>query len=210
MLRKIKVYGPLAKFLGWKEMEANCNSVAEAVQFLVVNWPDVEGHMAKQHYKVQVNDTVISEDEVQNMSGGDIQIMPVVGGAKFWKVILGAALIGLAFYTGGASLTWGATIPGVTPAYVTGFASTSMLGSAALYTGASLIASGIADMLAPPMPDMNNDPTRAFSFQGIQNSGRAGVAIPILFGEVFTGSIVINQGLDTTGPHEMAVASGGI
>jgi len=85
-----------------------------------------------------------------------------------------------------------------------------MLGSAALYTGASLIASGIADMFAPPMPEIDNDPTRAFSFQGIQNSGRAGVAIPILFGEVFTGSIVINQGLDTTGPHEIAVASGGI
>ena len=81
MLRKIKVYGPLAKFLGWKEMEANCNSVAEAVQFLVSNWPNVEGHMAKQHYKVQVDDTVIGEDEVQNMSGGDVQIMPVVGGA---------------------------------------------------------------------------------------------------------------------------------
>ena len=208
MLRKIKVYGPLAKFLGWKEMEANCNSVAEAVQFLVVNWPDVEGHMAKQHYKVQVNDTVISEDEVQNMSGGDIQIMPVVGGAKFWKVILGAALIGLAFYTGGATLTY-ANYVAASPA-ITGFTTTSMLGSAALYTGASLIASGIADMLAPPMPDIDNDPTRAFSFQGIQNSGRAGVAIPILFGEVFTGSIVINQGLDTTGPHEIAVASGGI
>ena len=202
MLRKIKVYGPLAKFLGWKEMEANCNSVAEAIQFLVSNWPDVEGHMAKQHYKVQVNDTVIGEDEVQNMSGGDIQIMPVVGGAKFWKVILGAALIGLSFGVGGFIAN-----PVTLQA---GFTGASFAGQVAFSVGASLISSSIADMFAPPMPDIDNDPTRAFSFQGIQNSGRAGVAIPILFGEVFTGSIVINQGLDTTGPHEMAVASGGI
>ena len=202
MLRKIKVYGPLAKFLGWKEMEANCNSVAEAIQFLVSNWPDVEGHMAKQYYKVQVNDTVIGEDEVQNMSGGDIQIMPVVGGAKLFKIILGIALIAMAF----------TLVPGATFS-VAGFKSVIAAGGiaqSALYVGAGLIASGIADMFAPPMPDIDNDPTRAFSFQGIQNSGRAGVPIPILFGELYTGSVVVNQGLDTTGPHEMAVASGGI
>lgn len=202
MLRKIKVYGPLAKFLGWKEMEADCNSVAEAVQFLISNWPDVEGHMAKQYYKVQVNDTVIGEDEVQNMSGGDIQIMPVVGGAKLFKIILGIALIALAF----------TMVPGAAFS-VAGFKSVIAAGGiaqSALYVGAGLIASGIADMFAPPMPDIDNDPTRAFSFQGVQNSGRAGVPIPILFGEIYTGSVVVNQGLDTTGPHEMAVASGGI
>jgi len=206
MKRKIKVYGTLSKFLGWKEMEANCNSAAEAVQFLVSNWPDVEKHMAKQYYKVQVNDTVIGEDEVQNMSGGDIQIMPVVGGAKLWKVILGAALIGMAFYTGGASLGWDS----LALANPTFGLTTTMLGKAALYSGGLLIASGIADMFAPPMPEIDNDPTRAFSFQGVQNSGRAGVCIPILLGEVYAGSVVINQSLDTTGPHEIAVASGGV
>lgn len=199
MLRKIKVYGPLAKFLGWKEMEADCNSVAEAVQFLVSNWPDVEGHMAKQYYKVQVNNTVIGEDEIQNMSGGDIQIMPVVGGAKLLKIILGIALIALSF----------TLVPGATFS-IAGFKSIVAAGglaSSALYLGAGLIASGIADMFAPPTPEIDNDPSRAFSFQGIQNSGRAGVPIPILFGEVYTGSVVVNQALDTTGPHEMALAA---
>ncbi len=204
MLRKIKVYGPLAKFLGWKEMEANCNSVAEAVQFLVSNWPDVEGHMAKQYYKVQVNDTVIGEDEIQNMSGGDIQIMPVVGGAKIWKIILGAALIGLSFGVGGFIANH------MTLSLSSGLGAGSFAAQAAFSIGASLIASGLADMFAPPTPEADNDPTRAFSFSGVQNSSRAGLAVPILFGEVYTGSIVINQDLDTTGPHEMAVASGGI
>ena len=199
MKRKIKVYGTLAKFLGWKEMEANCNSAAEAVQFLVSNWPAVEGHMARQHYKVQVNDTVIGEDEIQNMSGGDIQIMPVVGGARgALKTILGIALIVGSFF-----------IPG-------GTGTLAVLGKSLTYSkigmaiGVTLAAQGLGEMLAPPMPEIDNDPTRAFSFQGIQNSGRAGVAIPILFGEVYTGSVVINQSLDTTGAHEIAVASGGI
>jgi len=208
MKRKIKVYGTLSKFLGWKEMEANCNSAAEAVQFLVSNWPAVEGHMARQHYKVQVNETVIGEDEVQNMSGGDIQIMPVVGGAKLWKVILGAALIAAAFMAPGSSLVLSKAL--AAKGVAGSIASAGFITKSAIYIGASFIAAGIADMFAPPMPEIDNDPTRAFSFQGVQNSGRAGVAIPILFGEVFTGSVVVNQGLDTTGPHEIAVASGGI
>jgi len=76
--------------------------------------------------------------------------------------------------------------------------------------GVTLAAQGLSEMLAPPMPEADNDPTRAFSFNGIQQSSRAGVAIPILFGEVYTGSVVINQDLDTTGPHEIAVANGGV
>lgn len=198
MNRKIKVYGPLAKFLGWKEMEANCNSVAEAVQFLVSNWPNVEGHMAKQHYKVQVNKTVIGEDEIQNMSGGDIQILPVVVGSKgFFKTILGAALIFGSFF-----------IPGT--GTLAAFGQSLTYSKIAMTVGVTLAAQGLSEMLAPPMPEADNDPTRAFSFSGIQQSSRAGVAIPILFGEVYTGSIVINQDLDTTGPHEIAVANGGI
>ena len=204
MLRKIKVYGPLAKFLGWKEMEANCNSVAEAVQFLVSNWPDVEGHMAKQYYKVQVDDTVIGEDEIQNMSGGDIQITPVVGGASLLKSIVGIGLIAISFGVGGfiaAPMTLSAS---------TGLAAGSFAAQAAFAIGAGLLASGLSDMFAPPIPEADNDPTRAFSFSGVQNSSRAGLAVPILFGEVYTGSVVINQDLDTTGPHEMAVALGGM
>ena len=205
MRRKIKVYGPLAKFLGWKEMEANCNSVAEAIQFLISNWPDVEGHMAKQYYKVEVNNTAIDEDEVQRMSGGDIQITPVVGGAKFWKVLLGAALIAVSMGAGGF-IAAGKTVT----LKAGGIAAASTAAQVAFYAGAFFVTSVLSDMFAPSLPEQENDPTTAFSFQGIQNSGRAGVPIPILFGEVFTGSIVVNQGLNTTGPHETAITAGGI
>ena len=199
MNRKIKVYGPLAKFLGWKEIEANCNSVAEAVQFLVSNWPDVEGHMAKQHYKVEVNQTPIDESELQHVSGGDIKITPVVAGARgTLKTILGIALIVGSFF-----------IPGGTGTLAV-FGKSLTYSKIAMTIGVTLAAQGLSEMLAPPMPEADNDPTRAFSFNGIQQSSRAGVAIPILFGEVYTGSVVINQDLDTTGPHEIAVANGGV
>ena len=53
MLRKIKLYGKLAKFVGQRVLEADVHNAAEAVRFLVVNWPALEQHMADQYYKVE-------------------------------------------------------------------------------------------------------------------------------------------------------------
>jgi predicted phage tail protein len=41
MLRKIKLYGKLAKFIGHRVLEADVASAAEAVRFLLANWPEV-------------------------------------------------------------------------------------------------------------------------------------------------------------------------
>ena len=54
MLRKIKLYGELAKFLGQKTFEAEVHNAAQAIRFLVVNFPQLEAHMADRYYKVSV------------------------------------------------------------------------------------------------------------------------------------------------------------
>ena len=36
-----------------------------------------------------------------------------------------------------------------------------------------------------------------FSFSGIQNTSRAGVAVPVVYGEIITGSVTISAGVDT-------------
>ena len=41
------------------------------------------------------------------------------------------------------------------------------------------------------------DPRISFSFSGVQNTDRAGTSIPLCFGEVTTGSVVISAGIDT-------------
>ena len=45
MLRKLKLYGELAKFVGHKEFEIQVDSLAKAVSFLVNNFPQVEKYM---------------------------------------------------------------------------------------------------------------------------------------------------------------------
>ena len=82
MLRKIKLYGELAKFLGQKTFEAEVNNAAQAIRFLVVNFPQLEAHMADKYYKIAVNNWEIGEEELHYPNGQeDIKIIPVVGGA---------------------------------------------------------------------------------------------------------------------------------
>jgi predicted phage tail protein len=42
MLRKIKLYGKIAKFIGHRVLEADVATAAEAVRFLLANWPELE------------------------------------------------------------------------------------------------------------------------------------------------------------------------
>jgi len=67
--------------------------------------------------------------------------------------------------------------------------------------GVALALSGVSDMLIPKQktPDFSSeqDPRISFKFSGIQNTSRAGTPVPIVYGEIFTGSVVISAGVDT-------------
>ena len=51
----------------------------------------------------------------------------------------------------------------------------------------------------PKFEKYNNeeDPRVSFSFSGVQNTSRAGTSIPLCYGEIVTGSVVISAGIDT-------------
>ena len=196
MLRKIKLYGELAKFLGQKTFEAEVHSAAQAIRFLVVNFPQLEKHMADRYYKIAIDNWELEEKELHYPNGQeDINIIGVVGGEGgrgIGRVLLGAALIGGAFLINPAlSFSF--------KSGVTGFASAGALTQAVVYTGGSLILSGVADMLTPvpKITEQEQDPRLSFNFSGIQNTSRAGVAVPVIYGEVLTGSVVISAGIET-------------
>ena len=198
MLRKVKLYGELADFVGHKELDAVINSTADAIRFLVSNFPKLEAHMANRHYKVLVDDYDIDETELHNPIGqSDISIVPVISGAggNFGKILLGAALIGGAFAFGGLSFG------GSFKAFGANLAAAPGLTKAAFGLGAALVLSGVSDMLfpVPDIPDFANeeDPRISFSFSGVQNTSRAGTSHPIAYGEIVTGSVVISAGIDT-------------
>jgi len=201
MLRKIKLYGELGKFLGQKTFEAEVSNTAQAIRFLVVNFPQLEAHMADRYYKVAVNDWEIGKDELYYPTGQeDIKIIPVVGGSGrgFGRILLGAVLIGGAMISGG--ITFGNFFNPAAVPYAPGFASAGALTKAAITIGGALVLSGIGEMLTP-IPTVNQeveqDPRLSFNFSGIQNTSRAGVAVPVIYGQVLTGSVVISAGIET-------------
>ena len=99
MLRKLKLYGELADFVGHKELDAVITCTADAIRFLITNFPKLEAHMSQRYYKVLVDDYEIGEEDIQNPIGqSDISIVPIIAGAGgAGKSLLGIALIGVAF-----------------------------------------------------------------------------------------------------------------
>ena len=200
MLTKLKLYGDLADFIGHKQFEVKVHSVAQAVSFLINNFPKSEAYMANREYKVLVNEYEIDETEIQHPIGQqDISFVPVISGAggSFGKILTGAALIGASFLFPGAGAFGTTSFFG--KAAVAGGVLTKV-GTAVSLIGAGMVLSGVSDMLFPvPKPkEINNssDPRISFGFSGIQQSSRA-VTHPIVYGEIFTGSVVISAGIDT-------------
>ena len=54
MLRKIKLYGELATFVGHKEFEVKADTLSHAVSFLVNNFEGIEKYMNPKFYQVKV------------------------------------------------------------------------------------------------------------------------------------------------------------
>ena len=199
MLRKIKLYGELAKFVGHKEFEVKADTLAHAVSFLINNFEGVEKYMSPKHYQVKVGNYAVDESELSYPIGQeDIHFIPVITGAGrgFGKVLLGAALIGFVFLSGGASFSLKS---GLT--FKEGLLGSAFLNKSIAYVGAYLVLSGVSEMLFPmPKPpdfESEENPRLSFSFGGTQQTGRAGTPVPLVYGEIFTGSVVISGGIDT-------------
>jgi len=131
-MRTLRIYGRLAKFLGRRSFRAEVNSAAEAVRFLLANFPQVERHMADQHYCVRVGDRALEAEQLHEPAGSsDITITPMIGGAgAVGRVVAGVALVAAAFAIGQPWL--GATAFSM----ITGI-------------GASLALGGVAQLLSP-------------------------------------------------------------
>lgn len=190
MFRTIRIYGRLAKFLKRRKFEAEVANTAEAVRFLLANFPQLEEHMADQHYKVLVGGREIDEQELHHPSGvrEEIRIVPVLAGAgAAGRIIAGVALIALA-----SVVTFGT---------VGGLFAVGALNAAVFGVGASLVLGGVAQLLTPT-PSVptgsgsDDDPRKSYSFSGIQNTSRQGVPVPIVYGEALVGSVVISAGID--------------
>ena len=200
MLRKIKLHGELAEFLGQDEFEAVVKTTAEAVKFLITNFPKLEAYMSNRYYQVIVGDNELDKDQIHDPVGkSEIHFVPVIsgaGGSSFQRILIGGALIGASFLFPGAGI-FGKAGAELTGGVVTGFA--AKVGTAISTVGGAMVLSGVSEILFPlPTPEeQEDDPRISFNFSGVQNTSRAGTAHPIVYGELVGGSVVISASVDT-------------
>ena len=196
MLSKIKVYGRLARFLGQSTFEAEINSTVDAIRFLTANFPALQSHMIEQNYCVKVGNYEINEKELDVPVGQqEIKIVPVAVGARrgLGRFLLGAVLIGVAIAAPGAGFALGSKGVGFIGAGAAPSALMAAVGNLGLYFALS----GAAQMLTPTPSNESFDDPNSFNFNGILNTINAGSPIPVVYGEVFTGSIIVSAGIDT-------------
>ena len=215
MEKEIRLYGPLAKFVGQRKFLAEISSAGEAIRMLLANFPGLERHMADQHYKVIVDNYESDLDEIHYPASQVIKIVPVLGGAGggVGKILAGVALVAAAIVLGpvsGGFLGLGMGLSGAGMGIV-GSSVAILAGT----IGTSLILGGVAQLLSPT-PQLGQigpasqslggrntttegtemDPQESYSFSGIQNTSRQGTPVPVVYGETIVGSVVISAGID--------------
>jgi predicted phage tail protein len=194
-MKKVILHGHLRKF--GKRFDLDVASPAEAVRALCVLCRGFRQHLEKYSepgYRIIVGKTDRDAEELSwNTSEETIRIVPVVAGAgPVGRIIIGAAIIGAAFYTGGASIAAG----GFWSAGIT----TTFWGGMSVGLGASLVLGGVSEMLfstkqggTTESPD--NKPSYVFS--GAVNTVGQGNPVPVLYGRMRVGSQVISTGIST-------------
>ena len=185
-LRKIKVYGSLRKFLGKTYFEAAVNSPLQAFNFLKANYEGVEKHMNKQFYKVKMGGRVITQDFLNMRGQGEIQIIPVAYGSDFVVDVFESAFNFVVNYG----------LPIVTTFFTGGLTAALVVGGLSLAT--ELLTPDAPVLSASAVGDTDPSIRGSYTFNGIQNISSAGVPVPIIYGLVFSGSILISAGVDST------------
>ena len=172
--------------------------------------------MSQQYYKVKMNNMDVSLDFLSMKGQGDIQIIPIAAGSGPVIPFVGSifstgaavasAAVGAVTSVAGAAVAGAAAVGGAVAAVASTVASVPVIGSIATAVVTDLAIDGITSLIAPtpavvegPSPVGDTDPQMAnsYSFSGIQNVSVSGVSVAIIYGEVFTGSVVISSGVDT-------------
>jgi predicted phage tail protein len=218
-MKVVKVYGPLRKYLGQCRFEFVADTPAQAMKALCVNFPGLAQWLLDREAEGMAFRVTRGRDKITNEAPEGLvlpwserevfSIAPVIVGAGsgVGKILAGIALVALAIVIGpaaGGFLGLGAGLGGATGAGAA--VSLGLVGggfaSAVGFLGASLIIGGIAQLISPT-PSMGSLTSgreaarlESFTFSGIVNTSKQGMAVPICYGRAFVGSAVISSGLD--------------
>lgn len=195
----IKLQGNLKRF--GSEFKVNADKIKEGVSALLTQLAGFRNTIQKGQFHVIVgekdltNESIFPNFDEQLTEDTTLIIIPAIKGAKgnigALSVVIGVVLIAASWWAGGSA----------------GFAylgAQGMAGATATFmAGAALIASGVASMLTPT-PKMGDhklgdekEKKSSTSFSNTANMVAQGRPVPLAYGEIMTGSLVISKGTKT-------------
>lgn len=195
-MRKVYLHGIMAERYG-AVFDLEVRTAAEALRALHANFPSIIADFKEGSWHVVRGEDIdtgmsLGEEDLDTFSlgKGDLHFVPVVAGSKrsgLLKIILGVALVGVGFFMGGfAAPIFGATtgaLSGVTYGHMMMF-------------GAALILGGASQLLTPEKKDKSGDKESSFMMSGPGNTYDQGNPVPLIYGELITGSVLISAGVD--------------
>ena len=177
---KIKFYGPLKKF--GSEFNLDVKDTAEAMRALMTQIPGLRAFFNSGMFKVRIGKQYIDKRCVEEglfyklKDGMTVHFTPVVGGAKragVFSIIAGVVLMIASIWTGGYTFAM----------------------------GLSMVIGGISQALTkmPEMSGKGNDVEKkqSTSFSNLSNMVAQGRPVPLTYGRIRTGSLIISQGVET-------------
>lgn len=202
-MMKVELLGELGNKFG-NSYSLDVKTPAEAIRALCANFRTFRSYMENSDkegvgYQILTQDDNVTLDEIHNPASKTIKIVPVMMGAKgggLLPVIIGAALIVASFYIPGSIFF-------IEAALATGIGVGTMA-TAALAIGASLMLSGVTQMLSPTpqvssttgYTNENEEKKPSYFYNGAVNTTSQGHAIPLGYGRLIIGSAVVSAGTD--------------
>lgn len=191
-LRTIRLFGDLGKRFG-RVHRFVCNDIAGAVRALCQMVPGFAQALYASTdkglaYSCWIGEANVGEDMLHAPAGGDdIRIAPQVTGSGrggLFQVVLGAALIGAAFLTGGVSVVAGA------------LQASSIWGGMAFGMGVSMVLGGVSQLLTRQPQGLTSvespDNGASYNFNGPVNTTAQGNPLGVLYGEMIVGAATIS------------------
>lgn len=189
-VKTIKLSGSLGKRFGVFHKLA-VDSYQEAIRALSSQVQGFKSFMqsevgSRMKFAVFVDGVNIShKDERQFACAREVRIIPIPTGSKnggLMQIVIGAAIMATAFFTGGASL-----------------AAMGTFASAAFMAGGSIALGGVMMMFSPQQGGMKLESGSAenkpsYAFGGAVNTVAAGNPIPIPYGRRTVGGAVLSAG----------------
>ena len=193
-LIKVKLLGELGRKFG-RSYEFMANSPKDVMSALCNQLDGFKRYMVDAHehgigFKL-INDDPDGMDYSNVLMGCNrLVIAPIVsGGGTMGRILIGVALIALAF------------VPGVGSIALATFGKTATtLGSVLFSIGTGLVLTGIASLLTPPVETPKGDAERkeSFLFDRATELTSQGAPIPLLYGRFLAQSpLIISSSLST-------------